>query len=67
MHIHSKASPLLLPLDMALVNRWLDESIADPSEFEPLLQPHIPYDLTAVQIDKPSTHNFLGSEAIFAD
>ncbi|GAB60539.1 hypothetical protein RNAN_3564 [Rheinheimera nanhaiensis E407-8] len=44
---------------MALVNRWLDESTTDPSEFEPLLQPYIPYDLIAQQIDKPSTYNYL--------
>ena len=61
MHIHSKASPLLLPLDMALVNRWLDENITDPREFESLLQPHIPYDLMAIQIDKPSTFNALNN------
>ena len=46
---------------MALVDRWLDENITEPNQFQPLLQPNIPYDLTAVQIDKPSTHNFLGS------
>jgi putative SOS response-associated peptidase YedK len=55
MHIHRKASLLLLTLDMELVNHWLDESITHPSEFEPLLQPHIPYDLIAMQMDKPST------------
>ena len=59
MHIHSKASALLLPLDMALVERWLDESITDPREFELLLPPHIPYDLIAMQIDKPSTYNLV--------
>ncbi|WP_445429101.1 SOS response-associated peptidase family protein [Alishewanella sp. HL-SH05] len=59
MHIHSKASPLLMPLNTELVDRWLDESITDPIEFEPLLQPHIPYDLMATQIDKPSTYNYL--------
>lgn len=56
MHIHTKASPLLLPKDLTLVNRWLDESITDTDEFTPLLQPHIPYDLIAQQIDKPSTY-----------
>jgi putative SOS response-associated peptidase YedK len=54
--IHSKASPLMMPTDMQLVNSWLDESVTDPSIFEPLLQPRIPYDLVAQQIDKPSTY-----------
>lgn len=67
MHIHTKASPLLLPIDTALVSRWLDERITDPSEFEPLLQLNIPYDLIAMQIDKPSKYNLLGSETICAD
>lgn len=55
-HIHTKASPLLLPKDLTLVNRWLDESITDTDEFTVLLQPHIPYDLVAQRIDKPSTY-----------
>ena len=55
-HIHTKASPLMLPRDLTLVNRWLDESITDTDEFTPLLQPHIPDDLLAQQIDKPSTY-----------
>lgn len=63
-HLHSKASPLLLPLDMTLVNRWLDENITDPQEFEPLLQPHISYDLIATQIDKPSTFNALSGAVL---
>lgn len=54
--IHSKASPLMLPLDMQLIDNWLDESVTDPSVFSSLLQPHIPYDLVAQQIDKPSTY-----------
>ena len=55
-HIHTKASPLMLPRDLTLVNRWLDESITDTDEFSVLLQPNIPYDLVAQQIDKPSTY-----------
>lgn len=66
-HIHSKASPLLLPLDMTLVNRWLDQSITDPREFQPLLQPHIPYDLIARQIDKPSTFKPIQEQVIPSD
>lgn len=54
--IHSKASPLMLPLDMQLIDNWLDEAVTDPSVFSSLLQPHIPYDLVAQQIDKPSTY-----------
>ncbi|MDX5406281.1 MAG: SOS response-associated peptidase [Chromatiaceae bacterium] len=68
MHIHSKASPLLLPLDTDLINRWLDESITDTDEFTPLLQPHIPYDLLAQQIDKPSTYQPIADQfTIFSD
>ena len=55
-NIHTKASPLLLPRDLTLVNRWLDESITDTDEFAELLQPNIPYDLVVQQIDKPSTY-----------
>jgi putative SOS response-associated peptidase YedK len=54
--IHSKASPLMLPMNMQLIDSWLDESVTDPSTFEPLLTPRIPYDLLAQQIDKPSTY-----------
>lgn len=56
MAIHSKASPLMLPIDTQLINSWLDESVTDPAAFEFLLQPRIPYDLVAQQIDKPSTY-----------
>ena len=38
------------------MNRWLDESITDTDKFAALLQPHIPDDLLAQQIDKPSTY-----------
>lgn len=64
MAIQSKASPLLLPLDKQLINNWLDESITDPTAFTPLMQSHIPYDLSAQQIDKPST--YLATAEVFA-
>lgn len=68
MHIHSKASPLLLPLDTDLINRLLDESITDTDEFATLLQPCIPYDLIAYQIDKPSTYQPIAEQfTIFSD
>lgn len=56
MGIHSKPSPLMLPLDKQLIDNWLDESVTDPAAFTPLLQPQIPYDLLAQQVDKPSTY-----------
>ncbi len=56
MAVHTKASPLMLPIDMQLIDSWLNELVTDPSIFEPLLQPRIPYDLIAQQIDKPSTY-----------
>lgn len=54
--IHSKASPMILPLDKQLIGDWLDDSITEPSAFAPLLQPRIPCDLLAQQVDKPSTY-----------
>jgi putative SOS response-associated peptidase YedK len=58
-HIHSKAMPLILPQEPSLVERWLDPEVNEVKQFETLLQPHIPQNLVAQQIDKPMTHQIL--------
>lgn len=55
-HIHSKAMPLLLPQDEHTINHWLDSTLTNIELFTPLLQPHIPQNLIAQQIDKPMNH-----------
>jgi len=56
-HIHSKAMPLILPQDPQTINHWLDTEFTDVEYFTLLLQPHIPQNLIAQQIDKPISHN----------
>jgi len=55
-HIHSKAMPLILPQESSLIDLWLDPQKNEVEQFESLLQPHIPQNLIAQQIDKPMTH-----------
>lgn len=55
-HIHSKAMPLILPQDENIIDHWLDSTLTDVELFVPLLQPHIPQNLIAQQIDKPMSH-----------
>ncbi|WP_077343321.1 SOS response-associated peptidase family protein [Pseudocolwellia agarivorans] len=67
-HIHSKAMPLMLPQNDSLINSWLDTSNTNVDNFNHLLTPHIPQNLTAHQIDKPKTHNQISEpELIKAD
>ena len=56
-HIHSKAMPLILPQEPSLIASWLDPTFNEVEQFESLLQPHIPQNLIAQQIDKPSKFN----------
>lgn len=55
-HIHSKAMPLLLPQSSALVDKWLDPLFTDTAQFDSLLQPLIPDNIVAQEIDKPMSH-----------
>ena len=55
-HIHSKAMPLILPQDETIIDHWLDSTFSDVERFASLLQPHIPQNLLAQQIDKPMSH-----------
>ncbi|WP_026374801.1 SOS response-associated peptidase family protein [Aestuariibacter salexigens] len=59
-HIHTKAMPLMLPQHDETIAMWLDPTVTDSRVSEPLLQPHIPQDLYAQQIDKPSTYRPVG-------
>lgn len=65
---HEKSMPLILSQQDDTMNMWLDSSLTDTSVFETLLQPYLPQDLFAQQIDKPSTFNPIGEfERIAAD
>ncbi|MFC4279869.1 SOS response-associated peptidase family protein [Thalassotalea piscium] len=56
-HIHSKSMPLILPQNESIINNWLDTTVNSVEQFSPLLQPYIPQNLIAQQIDKPITHH----------
>ena len=55
-HIHAKAMPLILPQSSSLVDKWLDPLFTDTAAFDSLLQPHIPDNIVAQEIDKPMSH-----------
>lgn len=53
---HRKASPLMMPQDIGLLKTWLDPNEQNVAQFEPLLTPHLPQDLTVQPINKPSLY-----------
>ncbi|WP_440875945.1 SOS response-associated peptidase family protein [Thalassotalea sp. PLHSN55] len=55
--MHSKASPLMLPQNHACLDAWLNPNEQNVAQFDALLNPAIRQNLTATQIDKPSTYN----------
>ena len=61
---HDKASPLILPQQPEILNKWLDEHYHEVSAFSPLLTPYLPQKLIAQQIDKPSLYNPVSEEII---
>ncbi|AOT09316.1 SOS response-associated peptidase family protein [Pseudoalteromonas luteoviolacea] len=61
---HDKASPLVLPQQPELLNKWLDDSYHEVSAFSPLLTPSLPQTLIAQQIDKPSLYNPVSEEIV---
>jgi putative SOS response-associated peptidase YedK len=63
MSMHSKASPLMLPQDETL-DAWLDRDNQNVAAFNTLLQPNIPQDLSAVEIDKPSHYKSIAEPVI---
>lgn len=65
-HIHSKAMPLILPQNESLINNWLDSSLSNVEQFNPLLHPNIPQNIIAQQIDKPMTHNAVNNPQLIA-
>jgi putative SOS response-associated peptidase YedK len=68
LHIHSKAMPLILPQESLLVDKWLNTQFNEVEQFEHLLQPHLPQNLVAQQIDKPMNYEtLLESEVIHQD
>jgi putative SOS response-associated peptidase YedK len=65
-HIHSKAMPLILPQEAAIIDTWLDPACNDTSELQSLLTPNIPQALIAQQIDKPSKFNAINEPLLIA-
>jgi putative SOS response-associated peptidase YedK len=63
-NIHTKASPLMLPFDKPIIDTWLSPEVTDTKVFDHLLQPHIPTDLVAQQIDKPGKFQPVGASFI---
>lgn len=59
-HIHSKAMPLILPQNKGVLDIWLDSSATNTDLLNDLLQPHIPQDLIAYPINKPSEYRQIG-------
>jgi len=62
--IHSKAMPLILPQNKDLLTAWLDSAQTNTELFNHLLQPHLPQNLWAQAIDKPSTFNAIGDRKL---
>jgi len=63
-HIHSKAMPLILPQNKDILTAWLDSAQTNTELFNHLLQPHLPQNLWAQAIDKPSTFNAIGDKKL---
>ena len=58
--------PLIMPQDKGLIADWLNPDNQAVEQFEPLLAAHIPQDLVATPIDKPSTYQAIGESFTIA-
>ena len=58
---HEKSMPLVLNQNDGSMKMWLDSTLTDVSVFDVLLQPYLPQDLFATQINKPSTYQPIGT------
>lgn len=58
--IHTKASPLMLPLDQGVLQQWMDQELTDVSQLEWLLQPEIRVTQIVTQIGKVSKWDAIG-------
>lgn len=65
-HIHSKAMPLILPLESNSLSLWLDQTNKQAIGLERFLTPHLPQTIKATPIDKPSDHNAIGEAQIIS-
>lgn len=63
---HEKSMPLILNQQDGSMDLWLDGSQTDVSVFDIMLQPHLPQDLLAQHVDKPSTHRPVGEPLLIA-
>lgn len=67
-HIHSKAMPLIMPLNTGAIDEWLNSSNNNTIELERYLTPFIPQSLKATPINRPSEFCAIGeAEVIAAD
>jgi len=64
--IHTKASPMMLPLDKDVLVRWMDPDVTDVAEFEPLLQPRISVPQVVTPIGKVSQWNEIGKKRMLS-
>jgi putative SOS response-associated peptidase YedK len=51
--IHSKSTPLFLPPETSILQRWLSKDIVDTAEFDELLTPSFPERLLCLPIERP--------------
>lgn len=58
---HQKASPLMLSQNTNAVLDWLDPTITEPAKLEVYIQTHLPQNLIAQPIDKPSHYQPIGT------
>ncbi|MBW2939552.1 SOS response-associated peptidase family protein [Zhongshania aquimaris] len=59
--IHNKSTPLFLPPEQSILERWLSEDIIDVTEFNSLLVPSIPERLHCTPIERPRKQTPTGS------
>lgn len=62
--IHTKASPLMLPLDPAVLHQWMDPQLTDVAQLAHLLQPGIVVPQVVTPIGKVSAWNEIGEAKI---
>src|SRR5690606_15633920 len=62
--IHTKGSPLLLPLDSAVLHQWMDPQLTDVAQLAPLLHPRIAMPQVVTPIGKVSAWNEIGEAKI---
>ena len=62
--IHKKSMPLILPNTSSIRDLWLDKTVSNIEVFNELLTPHIPQELNAYPINKPSLYQQIGDSFV---